>query len=132
MRYVTAYLAALILLVALDFAFLSLTGDSLYRSRIGEHLLPKPLLWAAAAFYLIYVAGIVFFAVDPALVSGSWTTALMRGAILGFVAYGTYDLTNQALMRGWPLVITMADMSWGAALTGVVATASYLAAARFG
>jgi uncharacterized membrane protein len=132
MRYAIAYIAALLVLLALDLAFLTMTGDSLYRSRIGEHLLPKPALWAACAFYLIYVAGIVFFAVDPALASGSWTAALMRGAILGFVAYGTYDLTNQALMRGWPLVITVVDMGWGAGLTAVVATAGYLAAARFG
>jgi uncharacterized membrane protein len=132
MRYAIATLSALFVLVALDVAFLTMTGDSLYRARIGDHLLPKPVLWAAGVFYLLYVAGIVYFAVSPALWSGSWTDAATRGAALGLVAYGTYDLTNQALMRDWPPLITVVDMGWGTLLTAIVATASYFAAARFG
>ena len=81
----------------------------------------------AAAFYLLYVAGILFFAVFPALATGRWTTALGRGAALGLVAYATYDLTNAATLRGWSTTVTIADLCWGTALTALAATVGYLA-----
>ncbi len=73
---------------------------------------------AAVAFYLIYVLGIVVFAVWPALESGDWRTALMRGAAFGFFAYATYDLTNLATLKVWSLKISLIDMAWGTLLTG--------------
>jgi uncharacterized membrane protein len=77
----------------------------------------------AAVFYAIYVVGIVVFAVAPALSSGRWTTAAGMGALLGLVAYATYDLTNQATLRDWPLSVTIADLCWGTFVTAVAASA---------
>ena len=83
--------------------------------------------WAAAGgFYLAYVAGIVFFAVAPALEASSWTTAAINGALLGLLAYGTYDMTNLATVKGWPLAMSLVDMAWGAMLTSACATIGYV------
>jgi uncharacterized membrane protein len=83
-------------------------------------------------FYLIYVAAIVYFAVLPAIEDGSLVRAATNGAILGLAAYATYDLTNQATMKDWPLAITLADIPWGMFVSAVGASAGFLAASRFG
>ena len=83
---------------------------------------------AAIVFYLIYAAGVVFFAVRPAVQSGNWSDALLRGAALGFLAYATYDLTNLATLRNWPVSVTLADLVWGTLLTAVAASAGSAAA----
>jgi uncharacterized membrane protein len=88
-----------------------------------------PSLPVAAAFYLIYVGGVVVFAVAPALREASWSSALTLGALFGFLAYSTYDLTNLATLRDWPHALSFVDLAWGTALTGVSATGGYLAAA---
>jgi uncharacterized membrane protein len=80
----------------------------------------------AALFYLIYVAGIIFFATTPAFSTGKWTTAALNGALYGFFAYATYDLTNQATIRGWPTIITIADIFWGSLLSSIAATVGFL------
>ncbi|MBN9274118.1 MAG: DUF2177 family protein, partial [Mesorhizobium sp.] len=80
----------------------------------------------AALFYLIYIAGIVVFATAPAFSSGKWTTAAVNGALFGFFAYATYDLTNQATIRGWPTIITVADICWGSLLSAMAATVGFL------
>jgi len=76
--------------------------------------------------YIIYIAGAVFFAVQPAFQTGSWTTASVYGAAFGFCAYATYDLTNQATLKNWPVAITVADICWGTVLTAIAATAGFL------
>jgi uncharacterized membrane protein len=116
-----AYLAAALVMGGLDFTWLSLTRAPLYQRGIGPLLAAEPNMMAAIAFYLLYLAGVVFFAVRPALVDGAWTAALLPGAILGLVAYGTYDLTNMATLKGWPLHVTLIDMAWGCLLTAVTA-----------
>ena len=82
---------------------------------------PQPGFVAAALFYAVYAAGVVHFAVMPGLRAGGWTTALAQGALLGLVAYATYDLTNLATLKGWPIAMSAVDIAWGAALTAVVA-----------
>jgi len=129
-RYVVAYVAAIVVAVAMDFVWLSIAGRLLYRPRLGDMLLDQPVLWAAAAFYLVYAVGIVVFAVAPALVSGDWKRAALLGALLGIVAYGTYDFTNQATLKSWSTVITVCDLAWGALLTLAAASAGYAAASR--
>ena len=127
-RYVTAYLITLVVFLGIDFVWLTRIARRLYTEAIGDLLLEKPRLAAAAAFYALYAVGIVALAVSPALKSGSIATALLSGALFGFLAYATYDLTNYATLKGWPLQIALLDMAWGAALTGVSAAAGYLAA----
>jgi uncharacterized membrane protein len=126
-KLVAAYAAALIVMLALDFVWLSLTGDALYRRVLGDLLLEQFHVAPAALFYLLYGVGVVMFAVSPAFDSQAWTTALVRGALFGVFAYATYDLTNQATLRNWSTVLTIVDVTWGAVLTAVAATAAYLA-----
>ena len=125
-RLPLAYLLAAVFFLAMDAVWLSLAAAPLYQPAIG-HLMSPVVDWAAAAaFYVLYVAGLVFFAVAPALVWRRPAVALQRGAFLGLLAYATYDLTNQALLRGWPWHVTLADLAWGTFASGV---ASWAAAA---
>ena len=127
-----AYLAAGIAFLAVDAIWLTVMADALYRPLLGDRLEPQFHLAPAIAFYLIYVGGIVFLAVLPALAAGKAATALLNGAVLGLVAYATYDLTNQATLRDWPLAVTLADIAWGMVVTALGASAGFLAARRFG
>jgi len=79
-------------------------------------------------FYVLYVFGVVVFAVLPAMSQQSWMTAVLLGALFGFIAYGTYDLTNLATLEGWPVIVSVVDMIWGAVLTATVALSGYTAA----
>lgn len=97
-----------------------------YRERLGSLLLDKPQLGYAAGFYLLYAAGIVALAVNPALDGGNWVNALIAGAILGLSAYGTYDMTNLSTLRGWSLTVSLVDVAWGTLLTATAATGGYL------
>ena len=123
--YALAYIAALIVLAACDFVWLSTMGASVYRPRLGGLLLERPVLWAAVLFYLVYAAGVVVFAVAPALGAASWLRAAGMGALFGLFAYATYDLTNLATLRSWSVLVTVLDIGWGAVLTAIGATAGY-------
>lgn len=126
-RYAVAYAVTGITFAALDAVWLRAMAPTFYRGAIGSLLVDRPRMGAALAFYLIYLAGIVLFAVAPAFAhpGGSWKTALGYGAALGFVAYATYDLTNQATLKVWPLRLTLVDLAWGTALTGTAAAIGY-------
>jgi uncharacterized membrane protein len=119
-------LAALVFL-AMDAVWLSLMAPLLYRPEIG-HLLREGFdLSAALLFYLLYVSGMVAFAIAPAISGRQPLHAGWRGALLGAVAYGTYDLTNQATLRDWSWLVTLADLGWGmsaTAIASVVASAA--------
>lgn len=129
---VTAYLAAGIAFLLVDAIWLTTMADTLYRPLLGDKLEPQFRLAPAICFYLVYIGGIVFFAILPALQGGGLAKAALNGAVLGFVAYATYDLTNQATLKDWPLAITLADIPWGAFVTAVGASAGFLTASRFG
>jgi uncharacterized membrane protein len=124
---VIGYLAALAVFCGLDFVWLNLAGETIYRPAIGELLRSGFDAPAAVAFYLIYVGGLVFLAIRPAV---RLTQAMSRGAVYGFCAYATYDLTNQATLRHWPLALSLADMAWGTALSTIAAACGYLAFAK--
>ncbi|OGN42342.1 MAG: hypothetical protein A2623_04900 [Caulobacterales bacterium RIFCSPHIGHO2_01_FULL_70_19] len=132
MRYLWAFIGSGLAMAALDAIWLTQVGPRLYRPAIGELLADKPDMRAAVAFYLIYVCGIVFLAVSPALRDGSLMRATIAGAVLGLVAYATYDLTNQATLKVWPLHVTLVDVAWGTLLTAAAAAAGYWLAARLG
>lgn len=127
-KTLTAYLAALLFLLVADGLWLGLLMPRQYQTWIGPLMRAQPLLLAAAAFYLLYPVGVVVFAVLPALERSSWTHAATLGALLGLMAYGTYDLSNLATLKGWPLELTLVDMLWGTALTAAAATGAFLAA----
>lgn len=129
---ITAYLTTGIAFLMVDAVWLSTMADALYRPLLGDRLAPQFHLGAAVFFYLVYIAGVVFFAVMPALQGGGLGKAMLNGAVLGIVAYATYDLTNQATLKDWPLAVTLADIPWGAFVTAVGASAGFLVASRIG
>ena len=131
-RYLVAYLAAAVVMAVLDLGWLSYAVKAFFEPAVGGLLAQKTNNAAAAAFYLLYVAGIVFFAVTPAFRGGGWTMALGMGAACGFFAYMTYDLTNMATLKGWPAWLALMDITWGTFVTAVSATAGYFAASRIG
>lgn len=127
MRLLAAVGGTGVVFLILDGLWLTFVGGKLYRPILGDLLAPDVNWAAAVAFYLIYLGGIIFFAVQPALEQGAWTRAALNGAVLGLVAYATYDLTNQATLRTWSTTITLADIAWGAFVTCTAAIAGYLA-----
>ena len=102
MIYIKAYAATLIVFLGLDFLWLGVVARGFYSARLGGLMRENINFVAAGGFYLAYVGGIVFFAVAPALSEGSWQRAALNGALLGLLAYGTYDMTNLATLRNWP------------------------------
>ncbi len=124
--WIIAYIATGVAFLGIDAVWLSFAANKLYRPNIGPLMLDKFSVPPAALFYLIYIGGIVFFAIAPALASGRWTAALVRGALLGFVCYATYDLTNQATLKGWSSTVTVADLCWGTFVTGAAACVGFL------
>jgi uncharacterized membrane protein len=126
MQYVAAYFATAVIFLFIDFIWLAYVAKNFYFSRLGDLLLPKPNLAVAGGFYAIYVVGIVIFAVAPALQSGSWKTAIVYGALFGFFAYATYDMTNLATLKNWSVTVTIVDIVWGTVLTGTSAVLGYL------
>ena len=127
MTYAVAYVATALGFLVLDAVWLGLVAKNFYQQEIGPLLLDKFNMTAAVAFYLIFVAGVVIFAVMPAVRAGSWETALLLGALFGFFAYATYDLTNLATLKGWSPTVTVIDIAWGAVVTGISATVGYAA-----
>lgn len=114
-----AMAALLACFLALDASWLALVGPRLYRPEL-DGLLSADVDWLAAVlFYVLYLAGLTAFVMRPALVEGHPGRALSKGALFGLVAYGTYDLTNQATLAGWPWRITAADLAWGAFVSGM-------------
>lgn len=128
MRMLAAYAASLVTMLALDFVWLSLMVERLYRPALGDLMAAKPRLGVAAVFYLAYGAGMVFLAVAPALKEASLARAGVGGLVLGAMAYATYDLTNQATLRTWSTKLTLIDIAWGACLTAVAAMVGYAVA----
>jgi uncharacterized membrane protein len=108
-----------------DAIWLSVVASKFYKSQIGGLLLEKPNMTAAVIFYAIYVVGIIAFVLSPALEKGSWQYALGYGALFGFVAYATYDLTNLSTLKGFTTKLVIVDMLWGVCLTAAVSVISY-------
>jgi len=125
-----AWITALVAFTGIDFVWLSRMGDAFYRPAMGDMVLSGFRLAPAIVFYLIYAAGLTWIAVRPALAEGGWSVAFVNGAVLGFVAYATYDLTNQATLRHWSTALTMVDIAWGTLLSGLAAAIATLVAGR--
>lgn len=125
MELVVRLMISGVVMGALDAVWLSVVANKFYKSQIGQLLLDKPNMVAAIAFYVIYLIGVVIFVVNPALEKESWLHALGYGALFGLVAYATYDLTNLATLKAWPVKLVIVDLLWGMALTATVAVATY-------
>lgn len=123
MLQVTLYLATLVPFLLVDLMGLRLILRPLFETHVGAILRPDPLIGVAAAFYCVYVAGIVWFAGWPAFKAGLLWPAALHGAILGLIAYGTYEATNMATLRGWSWTMVLVDVLWGTALTAMAAVA---------
>lgn len=123
-RLMASYLGALVCFLSLDACWLTLAGPHVYRPALDAHLATAVDWRAAALFYAVYIAGLLVFAIAPAIAARDASIGLRRGAMLGMFAYATYDLTNQATLIGWPWSVTFADLAWG---TFVSATASWVA-----
>ena len=112
--------------------WLGLVARNFYRDQIG-FLMKNDIDWTAAIiFYLLFIAGLVLFVITPAQEKDSWVHALLYGAIFGLITYATYDLTNLATIKDWPLTVTMVDLAWGAVLAGSVSTITYFIASKVG
>ncbi len=127
-RWLAAYLGAGVTMAALDAIWLAMANSRLYRPVLAPILTDGFRPVPAVLFYLVYLVGVIIFAVTPALRRGRWTTATLMGALFGFFAYATYDLTNQATLKVWATRLTLIDLGWGTCLTAAAATAGFLAA----
>lgn len=129
MNAVILYVASAVAFFAADFVWLSTMADRLYRPVLGDMMLDKPNLPVAGGFYLVYLVGLLLLVTLPA--NGDVWKALWMGAVFGFVAYGTYDLTNLATLRGFTPTLVAIDMAWGTVLTAASAAFAVFVAGFF-
>jgi uncharacterized membrane protein len=130
--FLKLYAIAFPVFMAIDAVWLLLIAKKFYAKYIGYLMAKNPNLWAALIFYIIFIAGLIFFVITPALDKKSWTHALFAGLFFGLVTYATYDLTNLATIKDWPLLVTIVDLIWGMFVSASVAVATYFIAQRFG
>jgi uncharacterized membrane protein len=126
--FLKLYFIALPIFFGMDMIWLGVAAKSFYTKQIGFLMTPK-VNWAAAIlFYLLFLAGLVVFVIAPSVEKDSWVRALMLGALFGLITYATYDLTNLATLKDWPLALTVVDLIWGTVLAGSVSVGTYLIA----
>jgi uncharacterized membrane protein len=121
---------ALPVFFAIDMLWLGFIAKDFYAKQIGGIMKPDINWTAAIIFYLIFIAGLVVFVITPAVLKNSWTHAVLMGALFGFVCYATYDLTNLAVAKDWPLLVTIIDLIWGAVLAASVSVITFLIASK--
>ncbi len=131
LKWIIAYGVAAVAFLALDAVWLRWASVNLYKPVIGEIMAKDFNVRAAVAFYLIYIAGMCWFAIKPGLEGGGVQAAMLNGILLGALCYATFDLTSQAVMKVWATQISVLDILWGAFVTGVAASAATWAALRF-
>jgi uncharacterized membrane protein len=130
--FIKLYAIALPVFFVIDMLWLGFVATNFYRNQIG-FLMRDELNWVAAIiFYLLFIVGLVIFVIAPAFEKKSWTDALLFGALFGLITYATYDLSNLATIKDWPLLVTIVDLVWGATLAASVSTVTYFIARRLG
>lgn len=130
--FIKLYLIALTVFFAIDMLWLGVVAKKFYAKQIGS-LIKAEVNWLAAiVFYLIFIVGLVVFVITPAVEKGSWLHALLFGALFGLVCYATYDLTNLAIAKDWPLLVTIVDLMWGVILAASVSTITYFIVQKIG
>jgi len=126
MNYVKMYVIAFIAFLVIDAIWLLFISKNLYQSEIGHLMAEKPKLIAAAIFYLIFLVGLVYFVINPGIVNKDLSKLLFSAALFGLITYATYDLTNLATLKDWPLKITVIDLMWGTTLSTAVSYITYI------
>jgi len=130
--FLKLYFIAFAVFLAIDMVWLTLVAKNFYAKYIGYLMAKNPILWAALVFYLIFITGLIFFVITPALDKKMWTHALLAGLFFGLVTYATYDLTNLATVKDWPLIVTIVDLIWGMFVSATVSVVTYFLALKFG
>ncbi|MGP3779766.1 DUF2177 family protein [Halanaerobium saccharolyticum] len=126
MVFLKNYLITFIIFLVIDFIWLGAVARNLYRNQLGFLMKENFNMTAAFIFYLLFTAGLVFFVLNQALAISSWQYALFAGMFFGLITYSTYDLTNLATIKDWPLTITIIDLIWGTFLGGITSYLSYI------
>ncbi len=129
-KYLILYVISFIAFLAIDFIWLGFISRNLYKDNIGHLMADKVNVPAAFVFYLLFVVGVIVFAVLPGVEDENLTKTLLLGALFGFISYATYDLTNWATLKDWPAKIVFIDMAWGAFLSASVSLVGYLVGIR--
>ncbi len=126
------YALTLPVFFAIDMVWLGLVAKNFYRNQIGFLMRETPNWTAAILFYLLFMVGLIIFVIQPAVIKREWVYALQYGALFGFMTYATYDLTNLAVTKNWPLTVTIVDLLWGTVLAASVSAVVYWAATKLG
>jgi len=125
MELLKTYLVAFVVFFLIDIVWLVVVARKLYQKELGFIMSDKPIWPVAALFYLIFIVGLVFFVIHPSVEKNSWLYALLAGMLFGLITYATYDLTNLATLKDWPVKITIIDLIWGTSLGGLVSTITF-------
>jgi len=129
--FIKLYLIALPVFFIIDMVWLVLVAKNFYKDQIGFLMRPDINWIAAIIFYLLFIVGLVIFVITPAIEKGSWIQALILGALFGLITYATYDLTNLATFKDWPILVTIVDLVWGATLGALVSVITYFIVDKF-
>ena len=127
---IISYILTLIIFLVIDAVWLGFVATDFYFSQLGDLMTDNVRYGVALAFYCLYCVGVMIFAVKPALDKKEWKHAALYGALFGLFCYATYDLTNVATIRDWPVMMSMVDIVWGTWLTGTTATLGYFASRK--
>lgn len=125
-NYIKIYIMTFIIFIGVDLIWLGLLAKDFYRDQLADFLRAKYNMKAAILFYVVYIAGIIFFVLDRAIDLGSWQYALFGGMFYGLITYATYGLTNYSTIKNWPLKLSIVDIAWGTILGGLTSYISYL------
>jgi len=128
--FIKLFLIALPVFFVIDMVWLVLVAKKFYQEQIGFLMKPEINWFAAIIFYLLFIAGLVIFVISPAVEKHSWVHAILFGALFGLITYATYDLTNLATMRDWPLLVTAVDLIWGTVLAASISGITYFFAGK--
>jgi len=130
--FIKLYAIAFPVFLVIDMIWLGLVAKNFYAKHLG-FLMKTNVNWTAAIiFYLLFIIGLVVFVITPALQKNSWVAALLLGALFGLITYATYDLTNLATIKNWPIIVTIIDLIWGTVLAASVSVVSFLIASKIG
>jgi uncharacterized membrane protein len=128
--FIKLFLIALPVFFVIDIVWLVLIAKKFYQEQIGFLMKPDINWFAAIIFYLLFITGLVIFVISPAVEKHSWVHAILFGALFGLITYATYDLTNLATMKDWPLLVTVVDLIWGTVLAASISGITYFIACK--
>jgi uncharacterized membrane protein len=131
-EFLILFAITLVVFLGVDMIWLVKVAPKFYQSQIGHLMAEKPSMIPALVFYIIFIIGIVFFVGYPTYISGIWWEAPVKGAAFGLATYATYDLTNMATLKKWPLKVTIIDLIWGTSLSAVTSTLVFFIAIWLG